>query len=169
MLIIWGQVSHVASPIISLWGEYWNCSFSTLYIVPTPSSDTLNVVIHYCLVPYLIFAFLSKFLWRPSWRHRVILGSSAFFVNNSSDLIAIESRERHHCDGTGLPNRLICNLISLAQSMTLGGVKWPWPRGQPWLWPLPNKIITNNHTLSIKMDATHQSLGNVIMVHKLQP
>ena len=29
--VIWGQVSQVTSPIISLWGGYWNCLFCNIH------------------------------------------------------------------------------------------------------------------------------------------
>ena len=49
----------------------------------------------------------------------------------------IESREKHYCARTELPNRLICDLTSLDHSVILGGV----PQGQPSLWPFPNKKL----------------------------
>ena len=49
-------------------------------------------------------------------------GSSVFFVNNFRDHIEVESRESHEYAGTELPNRMMCDLTLIDQSVALEGV-----------------------------------------------
>ena len=123
MQVIWGQVSHVTSPIKSLRG------ILELLILQLKwynlNSDTRSIVIHYWHVSLRYHLFFT--VWRHRWSHRGLLGYQ-HFSSITFDQIKIQSRERNHCAGTERASRPICNLIPLAQSMTLGGVTWPWPR-----------------------------------------
>ena len=98
------------------------------------NSDTWNsVVIHlfHVSLPYLCIFY---FVWRHRWHHRGHLGSSAFFVNNFRsnwdwiDKVAIVMALSSRIDwyATWPPSSI----------QDLRGVTWPWPRGEPWLWPL---------------------------------
>ena len=129
MQIIWGHTWRLDyKPIV----EYWNCSFYNIpkWYYPNPGTSNI-VVIHCCHVPcifFIVFCVTSQGLNSGHQR----------FSSIASDQIEMESRK------TPLwwhwtPKTTDMRLDSLAQSMTWEGLTWPWPPGQSWLWPLPNK------------------------------
>ena len=78
-----------------------------------PSSQTSHIVTYTtAMSPYLIFTLFCDVT------DDVARAPFAFWVigvfrqkTKTSDQIGIESRERHHCNGIELPNRLLCNFI----------------------------------------------------------
>ena len=144
MQVIWGQVSHMTSPIRykpfiayhSLWG-YWNCSFCNvcMYMHNIVRAQTHQILLSWITVMSFQLFCIFDFVWRHRWRHTVPLGSSAFLsITSDRNWIEIESRERHHCDSTELPNRLIYNLILN-----------PWSEG---VWPDLELILNPGSTLT---------------------
>ena len=115
MQVIWGQVSHVTSPIISVWGEYWKCIFCNMNGIIWTVSDALNISAMHCWhvsLPYFTFSDVTEDVTG------VILSHQGF-SSKTSDQIAIEL-EGHHYVRTELTNRLMCDLSPLTQSLTLG-------------------------------------------------
>ena len=119
-------------------GEYWNCFFFAAQMI---WYELRHIKYLFAYTTVMSLPLLLHFLLRVTSE----LTSQGSFLGHrrfssiAFDQIELDSPERHHCAGTELPNRRICNLITLSQSMTWGGVTWPWPRSQAWLWPLSNK------------------------------
>ena len=123
-------------PIISLWGI-----LKLLILQHTwynSSSDTSNIVFIHCWHVSLHYFCIFDFVWRHRWRHMDMFESSAFSVNNFRAHWDRESIKAPLCSHWALKSTAI-DLTHPARSVTLGSVAWPWPRGRPWLWPLPIK------------------------------
>ena len=106
--VIWGQVSHAASPHYMPMGECWNWNFCNI-------NDIIRNQTHQILLSYILSCFFSLLLdlWRlcnvTDDAPRVFLGYQSF-SSITSEKIKIESRERHRSAGTALSNLLICSL-----------------------------------------------------------
>ena len=72
--VIWGQVSHATSPIISLWEMLKLLIWQ--HKLDNRNSEALQIVMHYCHAP---FVYCCIFI---VWRHRCLTWSSSFFVHN---------------------------------------------------------------------------------------
>ena len=124
MRIVWGQVSHVISPIISLGG------ILKLFILQhkwyNPNSESSNIVVmNSCHFPLPYFC-IYEFVWRHRWRHGALLGIQRF-LSMTSYQIKIEIRK-----GTivlALSSRTDRYATwSLNSIRNLRGVTWPWTR-----------------------------------------
>ena len=121
-------------------GEYWYCSFCNInVIIRTQTHQIVIVVIQYWQVS-LPYFFIFHFVWSHRLTDDVtgaLLGHRCF-SSIALDRIQIENRERHQCDGWRWASESTDMLTPLSQSMTWGGVTWPWPfqgRGKPRLLP----------------------------------
>ena len=115
-------------------GKCCNCSICNINDIIQSQTHQISLSCTVIMAPYLIFAF-SNLCNITDDVTGILLGHQKFFSSIISNLIAIESPERHHCS----PESTNMQLVTLAQSIIWRGVNWPWPRGQPWLWLLPNK------------------------------
>ena len=79
MQVIWDQVSHVTSSIISLWRMLKLLFLQHKWYNLNPNASKI-VFIHYCGVS-LPYCCIFDLVWYHRWRHNGPFGSSAFSVN----------------------------------------------------------------------------------------
>ena len=102
MLVIWRQVSN------------GNCLFCNITdIIWTQKRQIL-------LSHTILLCLLTLFVWRLGGCRRDPQGWVISVFRQQLPIEVRQRRGRHHCDSIDLPNRLICKLTPLSQSMTWG-------------------------------------------------